>query len=69
MTKRKRTCATCSKPLGNTVYECHDCGGEDVSDEYGSLVLLASQDSTVGSDVTYRGGQPSNEEADHEHKR
>jgi len=55
MTGRKPTCAQCGTPLGNTVFECHDCGGSDVSGHYGEL--SAVEGTTVGDDVTYRGGK------------
>jgi len=52
---RTPTCQSCGKPLGNTVFECHSCGGEDVSDLYGELSRV--EGTTVGNDVTYRGGE------------
>jgi len=53
--RRKPTCHSCGKPLANTVYECHDCGGVDVSHLYGELSSVES--TTAGDDVTYRGGE------------
>jgi hypothetical protein len=29
--RRKRKCSECGKPLGGTVSECYECGGEKVS--------------------------------------
>ena len=55
MTGRKRSCAVCSKPLGNTTYACFECEGQDESHLYGELSSVES--TTTESGVTYRGGE------------
>jgi hypothetical protein len=48
--RRQRTCASCGKPLGGTLAECHECASESYGED------LVDEDGNPKCDVSYRAG-------------